>query len=320
MSQRQRSVFFGTPDFAVPIVEATAEVTELVAVVTQPDRAKGRGQALAEPPVKTWAMQRGIPVFQPEKLRDGVLAAKLRELAPDVAVVAAYGRILPKELLDLPRLGCVNVHGSILPKYRGAAPIQWAVANDEAETGVTLMKMDEGLDTGDMLALRTIPIGPDDTGGSMHDALAQLGGELIRQELPRYLEGALAAVPQDHDAATLAPILEKGQGRLDFSQPARLLAARVRGFHPWPGTFTYLESGERGLLKVLAAAPASRPAGHEDAPPGVVIALQPLRVATGDGLALELREVQPEGKRRMPAEAFVAGRRVNVGQRLDPRE
>ncbi|HEY0839154.1 MAG TPA: methionyl-tRNA formyltransferase [Vulgatibacter sp.] len=318
MSERQRSVFFGTPDFAVPIVEATAEVSDLVAVVTQPDRAKGRGQALAEPPVKTWAKERGIPVFQPEKLRDGVLAANLRELAPDVAVVAAYGRILPKDLLDLPRLGCVNVHGSILPKYRGAAPIQWAVANDEAETGVTLMRMDEGLDTGDMLALRTIPIGPADTGGSMHDALAKLGGELIREELPRYLDGKLQAVPQDHDAATLAPILSKDQGRLDFSQPARLLAARVRGFHPWPGTFTYLEPGERGLLKVLAAAPASLPAGQENVPPGVVISLQPLLVATGDGRALELCEVQPEGKRRMPADAFVAGRRVQVGQRLDP--
>jgi len=313
-----RSVFFGTPDFAVPIVEATAAVTELVAVVTQPDRPKGRGQELAEPPVKAWAKARGVPVFQPAKLRDGVLAAQLRELAPDVAVVAAYGRILPKELLDLPRLGCVNVHGSILPKYRGAAPIQWAVANDESETGVTLMRMDEGLDTGDMLAIRKIPIGPGDTGGSMHDTLARLGGGIVREELPRYLEGELKAVPQDHDQATLAPILEKDQGRLDFSQPARLLAARIRGFHPWPGTFTYLSPGAKELLKVHAAAPAARPVSSLDAPPGTVLSLQPFLVATGDGQALDLREVQPEGKRRMPADAFVAGRRVQVGQRLDP--
>lgn len=313
-----RSVFFGTPDFAVPIVEATAEVTELVAVVTQPDRPKGRGQELAEPPVKAWAKARGIPVFQPAKLRDGVLAAELRALSPDVAVVAAYGRILPKDLLDLPRLGCVNVHGSILPRYRGAAPIQWAVANDESETGVTLMRMDEGLDTGDMLAMRKIPIGPEDNGGSMHDALARLGGELIREELPRYLEGKLQPVPQDHEKATLAPILAKDQGRLEFGQPARLLAARVRGFHPWPGTYTYLAPGGKDLLKVLAAAPAARPDSSADAPPGTVLSLSPLLVATGDGSALELREVQPEGKRRMPADAFVAGRRVQVGQRLDP--
>ncbi|HWV38391.1 MAG TPA: methionyl-tRNA formyltransferase, partial [Vulgatibacter sp.] len=275
-----RSVFFGTPDFAVPIVEATAEVTELVAVVTQPDRPKGRGRELAEPPVKTWAKARGIPVFQPAKLRDSVLAAQLRELAPDVAVVAAYGRILPKELLDLPRLGCVNVHGSILPKYRGAAPIQWAVANDEPETGVTLMRMDEGLDTGDVLAVRKVPIGPEDTGGSMHDVLARLGGEIVREELPTFLAGELEAVPQDHEQATLAPILSKEQGRLDFSQPARLLAARVRGFHPWPGAFTYLSAGEKELLKVHAAAPAPRPPSTAGASPGEVISLQPLLVAT----------------------------------------
>lgn len=315
---RPRSIFFGTPDFAVPIAEATAAVTELLAVVTQPDRPKGRGRELAMPAVKRWALERGLPVLQPTKLRDGVLAVELAKLAPDVAVVAAYGRILPKDLLELPRLGCLNVHGSLLPKYRGAAPIQWAIADGEAKTGVTLMQMDEGLDTGDMLAIREVPIGPEDTAGSMHDTLAQLGGELIRAELPRFFAGELDPVKQDDEQATLAPILSREDGRLRFDQEARLLASRVRGFHPWPGAFTYLAAGEKELLKVSGAAAAQRPEGEEGAQPGTVISLRPLLVATGDGAALELLEVQPEGRRRMSAAELVAGRRISLGQRLDP--
>jgi len=318
--RRARSVFFGTPDFAVPIAEATAEVSELMAVVTQPDRPKGRGRELAQPPVKEWALARGLPVFQPTKLRDGVLAAQLRELEPEVAIVAAYGRILPKDLLELPKRGCLNVHGSILPKYRGAAPIQWAIANGEAQTGVTLMQMDEGLDTGDMLAVRTLPIEADDTGGSIHDKLARLGGVLIREELQRYLDGKLTPEAQDHEAATLAPILKKEEGRLDFAQAAEVLERRVRAFDPWPGTFTFLEAQGRGLLKVNRARVAERPADQAQASPGTVISLTPLLVATGDGKALELVEVQPEGRRRMRAAELVAGRRLSLGQRLDPGE
>ncbi|AKU92779.1 methionyl-tRNA formyltransferase [Vulgatibacter incomptus] len=312
---RLRSVFFGTPDFAVPIAEATAAVTDLVAVVTQPDRPKGRGRELASPPVKELALARGLPVFQPAKLRDGVLAAELERLKPDVAVVAAYGRILPKDLLDLPRFGCVNVHGSILPKYRGAAPIQWAIASCEAETGVTMMRMDEGLDTGDMLAILTIPIGPDDTGGSMHDKLAVLGGEIIREELPRYLSGALKAVPQDHASATMAPILSREQGRLDFTLPARILDCRIRGFSPWPGAFTSLDGG---LLKVIRAKAAESP--EPAAAPGTVVSLRPLLIAASEGSALELVEVQPEGRRVMTAAELVAGRRIELGKRLGSEE
>jgi methionyl-tRNA formyltransferase len=315
---RYQSVFFGTPDFAVPILEATAACTDLVAVVTQPDRPRGRGLELAPPPTKVWALAHGLPVFQPTKLRDGVLAAELRRLAPDVAVVAAYGRILPKDLLELPRFGCVNAHGSLLPRYRGAAPIQWAVAEGEAETGISLMRMDEGLDTGDVFYEKRLPIGPDDTGGSLHDRLARLGAEAIREGLPRYLAGELVPVPQDHARATLAPILEKEHGHLDFARPAPALERRVRAFDPWPGTFTFLAPGGKELLKVAKARVAPRPAGREDAPPGTVISGRPLLVACGDGTALELVEVQPEGKRRMAGADLVSGRRVALGQRLDP--
>ena len=315
MAGRHKSVYFGTPDFAVPILEATAEVTDVVAVVTQPDRPKGRGGEVTPPPVKVWAEARGIPVHQPAKLKDGALAALLRPRAAGGGVVAAYGRILPKELLELPRLGCLNVHGSILPRWRGAAPIQWAIASGDAETGVTLMKMDEGLDTGDMLLVKRVPVGPEDTGGSMHDVLARLGAEAIREGLPRYLAGELRAEKQDPALATLAPILEKEHGRLDFRLPAAAVASRLRGFSPWPGAFTFLAPGGKELLKVLAARPVPPPKAGA---PGEVLSLVPLVVACGEGTALELLEVQPEGKKRMPARDFAGGRKVSVGQRLDP--
>ncbi len=312
---RQKSVYFGTPDFAVPILEALAEQTELVAVVTQPDKPKGRGGELAAPPVKLWAQAHGIPVFQPVKLRDGVLAAALRPLAPDVAVVAAYGRILPAELLTLPRLGCLNVHGSILPKWRGAAPIQWAIAAGDAETGVTLMQMDEGLDTGDVLLIRRLPIGPEDTGGTLHDALAQLGATLLREGMPDYFAGALLRVKQDDAAHTLAPILDKTHGRMDFSLPARLVECRVRGFSPWPGAFTFLAPGTRESLKVHRAKVVE---GRAGAAPGTVLGMTPPTVACADGSAIELLEVQPEGKRRMLAREWAAGRRGEAPPRIDP--
>lgn len=312
---KKRTVFFGTPDFAVPIAKATAEVSDLVAVVTQPDRPKGRGRELAPPPVKVWAQAQGIPVHQPQKLRDGALAEILAAYEPEVAIVAAYGRILPKDLLELPRRGCLNVHASILPKYRGAAPIQWAIANGETETGVTLMQMDEGLDTGDILAVETIPIGPEDTGGSLHDKLAELGAELVRKHLPPFFEGKLTPEKQDDSRATLAPILKKEDGRLDFRMPATRLDHRIRGFSPWPGAFTHLSPGARDLLKVHRARP------HEtstDARPGTVISTAPLLVAAGDGSVLEILEAQPEGRRRMGAEELRAGRWLREGMVLDP--
>lgn len=310
-----RSLFFGTPDFAVPIAQATSEVTELVAVVTQPDRPKGRGRAPAPPPVKLWAEERGIPVYQPLKLRDGTLAEALSVYRPEVAVVAAYGRILPKDLLELPRRGCLNVHASILPKYRGAAPIQWAIAEGERETGVTLMQMDEGLDTGDVLAIETIPIENTDTAGSLHDKLSDLGAKLIRDKLPAFLRGELQPQKQDDSRATLAPILKKEDGRIDFSLPAEKLDQRIRGFSPWPGAFTYLRPGEEGLLKIRRARP--HPIAIESTP-GKVVSLKPLLVAAGEGSALEILEAQPEGRRSMDADALRAGRWLEEGAVLDP--
>jgi methionyl-tRNA formyltransferase len=299
-----RVVFLGTPEFAVPTVEALARAGhQLLAVVAQPDRPAGRGQALKMPATKSWAEARGVPVLQPEKVRDGALAAALRALRPDVLVVTAYGRILGRDLLTLAPLGAVNVHASLLPRWRGAAPIQWAVASGEAETGVTVMQMDEGLDTGDMLLVRTIAVGAEETAETLSPRLAALGGEAIIETLPLLAAGALVPVKQDAAGVTLAPILEKGHGRLDFTRPAAELACRVRGFTPWPGTFTSL-SGR--TLKVHRAVALAAVAGG-DAPGTAQVSGGALRVACGGGTSLELLEVQPEGKKRMAARDFVNG-------------
>ena len=306
-----RLVFMGTPDFAVPLVEACSQLGELVAVVTQPDRPKGRGNDLAAPPVKQWAQAQGIPVWQPVKVKTGEFEAQLRAAQADVAVVAAYGRILPPGVLAAPRLGCLNLHASLLPKLRGAAPIQWAVAHGESETGVCLMQMEAGLDTGPVLARRALPILATDTGGSLHDRLSVLGRALLEAELPRFLRGELTPVAQEHAQHTLAPIIEKEQGRLDWARPAAELERRVRAFDPWPGTFTRLEGKH---LKVLRA---DLVAGKAGAPPGIVIGAdaQGLVVACGEG-ALQVTELQLEGRRRMSAGDFVAGQRLALGTAL----
>ena len=304
-----RIVFMGTPDFAAPLVEACATLGELVAVVTQPDRPKGRGNAVVAPPVKVWAEAHGIPVWQPLKVKTGDFEAQLRAVSPDVAVVAAYGRILPKGVLDAPRLGCVNVHASLLPKLRGAAPIQWAIAQGESETGVCLMQMDEGLDTGPVLARRAISIAADETGGSLFDKLSALGRELLVAELPRFLRGELQPMPQDHPRHTLAPIIDKQDGKLDFTRDAVALERRVRAFDPWPGTFTLLEGK---LLKVLRAH-----VGSGSGSPGTVLAADAhgLVVACGQG-ALCIDVLQLEGRKRMGAAEFLAGHRLAVGSLL----
>jgi len=306
---KPRIVFMGTPDFAVPSLEACTQLGEVVLVVTQPDKPKGRGNQVTAPPVKVWALAHGLRVEQPEKLKATRLHEPLAAAQPDVVVVAAYGKILPPEMLAVPPHGCVNVHGSLLPKYRGAAPIQWAVANAEAETGVCLMRMEAGLDTGPVIACRRIPIAPDDTGGSVHDKLAKLGGEVLRDELPEYLAGRRPPVPQDHAQATLAPILKKEDGKLDFGLPARLLEARARGFSPWPGTFTHV-GGK--MLKVHRAR-----VGERSGTPGEVLSAtsEGLEVGCGEG-SLVLLEVQPEGGRRMTAAQFLAGHRIEPGTML----
>jgi methionyl-tRNA formyltransferase len=301
---RVRVVFLGTPEFAVPTVDALARAGhEVLAVVAQPDRPAGRGQALRGPATKAWADAHGVPVLQPEKVRDGTLATALRALRPDVLVVTAYGRILGRDLLTLAPLGAVNVHASLLPRWRGAAPIQWAVASGETETGVTVMQMDEGLDTGDMLLVRTIAIGPEETAEALSPRLAALGGEAIVEALPLLAAGALVPVRQDAAAVTLAPILEKGDGRLDFTRPAGELACRVRGFTPWPGTFTSLAGRTLKVHRAVALAAASAGA----APGTARVSGDGLQVACGGGTSLALLEVQPEGKRRMAARDFVNG-------------
>jgi len=297
----------GTPEFALPALVALARATSLQAVVAQPDKPSGRGRGITSPPTIDWARHNGVLVLQPARARDEAFVADLAGLNLDLIVVAAYGKILPKAVLEAPRLGCVNVHASLLPKYRGAAPIQWAIARGEAETGVTLMQMDAGLDTGAMLVAARIPIGAEDTGGSLTEKLAALGGELLATHLGAILEGRLLATPQDPQLATLAPKLSRDDGALDLTRPALELHDRVRAFQPWPGATLRLPGG--GVIKVLETQVAS-----SEGPPGTVLAAggDGITLATGEG-ALRLLAVQPEGKRRMSAGDFIAGHALDPG-------
>jgi methionyl-tRNA formyltransferase len=306
-----RVVFFGSPEFAVPSLVGAADRHDIVAVVTQPDRPAGRGARLQPPAVKVLATERGLPVLQPPKLRDGALAAELRRLAPDLFVVVAYGRILPPDLLAVPRLGPWNVHASLLPKHRGAAPIQWAVIRGDTETGVSIMRMEEGLDTGPVAARVAEPILVDDTAGTLSSRLAPLGARLLVETLSMIADGGVALREQDHALATLAPPLEKADGRLDFRQPAAMVAARARGVDPWPGAAVVLDGT---LSKVfLPRVVAGR------GTPGEVLGLVPhgLAVACGDG-AVAFAEIQLPGRKRMPARALLAGHPIHPGTILGP--
>jgi len=306
-TSRARIAFFGTPAFAVPSLRACQAVGTVVAVVTQPDRPRGRGQHVTSSPVKADAEAARLPLLQPPKLKGTDFGERLRALQLDVAVVTAYGRILPTEVLSAPRLGCVNVHASLLPRWRGAAPIQWAVASGDAETGVCLMQMEAGLDTGPVLAVRRTPILPDDTAETLHQRLSELGGALVREELPRYLAGALTPHPQPAEGVTIARLVEKEDGRMDWVRPAVELERRVRAFVPWPGAWTQL--GPQ-LLKIWR----TEVVPGTGAPGTVLAAHGTLDVATGEG-ALRLVELQPEGKRRMSAAEFLSGHRLKEGER-----
>lgn len=306
---RFRVVFFGTPEFAVPSLQALlGGPDEVAGVVCQPDRPAGRGRKLQAPPVKQLAERHGLPVVQPLRLKTAELADQLAAWQPDLAVVAAYGRILPIRILELPRLGCINVHASLLPRHRGAAPIQWAIASGDAETGVTIMRMNERMDEGDILLQRATPIGADETYGALQARLAGLGAAALADALEQLAAGALTAAPQDHAAATLAPLIRKEEGRIDWQQPAVVIARRVRGFNPWPSAWTTLAGR---LLKIHAAHPEG--GGGE---PGRVVGLDDaVRVATGDGvLAIDL--LQLEGRRALPAHEFARGGALVVGDRL----
>jgi methionyl-tRNA formyltransferase len=303
---RPRIVFMGTPEFAVASLQACFDIGEVVAVVTQPDKPKGRGNALAISPVKALALERGVTVLQPAKLRTPPFSEELRKLAPDVCVVTAYGRILPKDALEVPPLGSINVHASLLPRFRGAAPIQWAIAHGDTETGVTLMRMDEGLDTGPVIAMKRLPIAPDDTSAVLHEKLSRLGGEILRESLPAYLRGELKPVPQPTEGMVLAPIIQKEDGLLDFTRPAVELERRVRAFTPWPGAFTGLNGARFKVHRTKV--------GTGSGAPGTILAAGPsgLEVACGAG-SLVLLEVQPEGKRVMSAGEFLSGHKLAPG-------
>jgi methionyl-tRNA formyltransferase len=314
MAGSARAIFFGSPSFAVPFLEAVARATTLVAVVSQPDRPAGRGRELAEPAVKVAARPLGVPILQPERVRTPELEAELRAFDADVFVVVAYGRILTQALLDVPRRGCWNVHGSLLPKLRGAAPIQWAIIRGEGETGVAVMRMEAGLDTGPVAAVARVPIGDDDTTATLALALAAAGAPLLERTLPAILDGSVALTPQDDAQATLAPPLVKEDGRLRFDEPARAVSARARGCSPWPGA-TALLDGE--VLRVFGPRVLPGPAGGA---PGAVLGLGPggLAVACADA-PVAFAELQLPGRKRMPAAALLSGRPIAPGTSLvDP--
>jgi methionyl-tRNA formyltransferase len=309
-----RIVFLGSGSFAVPCLEALLDAGhEVAALVTQPDREKGRGQALAPPPTKPVAERRGLPVLQPRRVREPEAQEALRRLAPELQVVVAFGQILPRSVIDIAPRGTVNVHGSLLPKLRGAAPIQWAIASGETETGVTTMLIDEGLDTGPTLLARATPIGPGETAAELEPRLARLGAEVLLETVRGLEQGSLVPLPQDHARATLAPLLKKEDGRIAWSAPAATIACRARGFFPWPGAFTFHEGR---LLKALRVGEAT--SGTAGVDPGTVAALDRdgVTVACGGGSALRLLEVQPESRRAMPAAAWAAGARLRPGARL----
>jgi methionyl-tRNA formyltransferase len=307
----KRLVFMGTPEFAVPVLEALVGQYQVVAVVTQPDRATGRGRRVKPSPVKKTALAHDLPLLQPPSLRRPEAAAELRELAPDVIVVAAFGQILPPEVLAIPPHGCLNVHASLLPRYRGGSPIAAAILAGEEQTGVTLMLMDEGMDTGPILAQAECKIEPQDTTGTLSVKLAHLGADLLVETLPRWLDGRIAPQPQDDSLATYCRIINKKDGLLDWSLPATALWLRVRAYHPWPGTYTYWQGK---LLKILRARPvAIGPSGEEL---GRVISLDDgVAVVTGTE-ALLLEEIQLAGKKALAVQEFIRGRRDFIGSVL----
>ena len=298
-------LFMGTPDFAVPCLEAILQAGYSVAgVVTQPDKPKGRGHKLMPPPVKECARRHGIEVFQPESLRNEAFLPVLRRLSPDLIAVVAYGRILPKYILDFPNFGCVNVHASLLPRYRGAGPIQWSVINGETKTGVTTMYMAEGLDTGDMILKAETEIGPEETAGMLHDRLSVMGAELLAETLVRIADGSAPREPQEDALSCYAPMLDKKIAKLDFAQPATKLHDLIRGLSPWPVAHTTFEGK---LLKVHRAVVAQ--AQGDCGPAGKVLDSKKLIVACGSG-ALELQQVQLEGGKRISGEDFMRGRKA----------
>ena len=308
-----RIVFMGTPDFAVASLKALAEqgTDEIVGVFTQPDRPKGRGQKMLMTPVKEYALERGYEVYQPQRVKTLEVIELLRGLAPDLIVVAAFGQFLPKEILEMPKYGCINVHASLLPKYRGAAPIQWAVINGEKVSGVTTMRMDEGLDTGDMILKEEVVLDEKETGGSLFDRLSGVGAKLCVRTLEAIEDGTAVYTKQDHAAATKTTLIKKQFGIIDWNKPAAEIECLIRGLNPWPSAYTYLNGK---TLKIWAAAVKDETSDKE---PGELteVTKHSVGVQTGDGI-LMLEEVQLEGKKRMSADAFLRGNALSEGMKL----
>ena len=316
-----RVVFMGTPDFAVgTLMELLAAGHEVALVVTQPDKPKGRGKAVGYSPVKECALSHGIEVSQPKKIREADCIAYIKSISPDIIVVAAFGQILSEEILTMPRYGCVNIHASLLPKYRGAGPIQWAIINGEEKTGVTIMQMDKGIDTGDMLLKTEVMIDPKETGDSLHDKLARAGAELIVEALPKIERGELVPVRQKDEESCYAKMLQKSMGQIDWQQSAKKLDCLIRGLISWPGACTRFRGKN---LKIWEEEVASKEAltlsgvtmeGDGASFPGTV-SKDAFYVWTGDGI-LKILSVQPEGKRRMPVKEFLLGYQIKNGEQL----
>lgn len=309
-----RIVFMGTPDFAVGSLQALCESGkhEILAVVTQPDRSKGRGNKLLQTPVKEYALAQGLTVYQPQKVKTPEFVELLHELQPELIVVAAFGQFLSKEILELPKYGCINVHASLLPKYRGAAPIQYAIIKGEKESGVTIMQMDIGMDTGAMLDKVVVPIAENTTMGELHDALREQGAALLLEVIDKIAAGTAVAEPQDNEQATYATLLDRSMEHIDWSKTAQEVHNLIRGFNPAPSTFTKLPNGKS--LKIWGSKMTDK---NSNAAAGTVIVTgkHSFFVACGEGV-LEITEVQPESKKRMPAQVFLNGRGVQEGDLL----
>jgi methionyl-tRNA formyltransferase len=301
-----RVIFLGTPEFAVPTLDAIVAAGHSVSlVVTQPDRPKGRKQELFPSPVKSAAQRHSIPVYQPERIRDSATLLHLKELQPEVMVVVGYGQIIPQSVIDLAPLGIVNVHASLLPELRGAAPIQWSIARGYKRTGVTTMRIDAGLDTGAILLQWETPIAPDETAPELSARLAAAGADLLVRTLAELCAGVIQSRPQDNSLATYAPILKKKDGRIDWSNPAQQIHDLIRGFQPWPGAHTSFRGQSLHLWRSRLVLEHTR-----DLPPGALIEKQGVFAVAGDGAVIELLEVQLEGRKKMPAEVFANGHRL----------
>ncbi|MGN0507343.1 MAG: methionyl-tRNA formyltransferase [Lachnospiraceae bacterium] len=313
-----KAIFMGTPEIAATILEEVVKSRhELLAVVTQPDKPKGRGHEMAFPPVKEVALAHDIPVLQPEKARAPEFLEEIRRLNPDIILVAAYGKLLPKELLELPKFGCINVHASLLPKYRGASPIQWTVINGEKKSGVTIMHMAEGIDTGDMILSKEVELAPDETAGSLHDKLAEIGGPLLLEAMDLLETGRAPRIPQKEEEATYVKMLDKTMGCLNFRQPAVLLERLIRGLNPWPSAYTKLDGKNMKLWKAEVVSDEQISKEMKTSEPGTVVNVEKngFGILTGDGV-LFVKELQLEGKRKMTAEEFLRGYELKAGTLL----